>query len=209
MDNKQVLITEGIYQGCIGELVKDMNDGRCLVILEGEVLSRYFPVDHIDYIDSECYIEMATTFRSQEMNIKITVNPDRRRLGNPYFKVFNSCDTRPGNRKTKVCRLHFFDSEMEYHIGDGYLDWKINNSDVKNILKILKSNHPDHESITVWQYTCFKWNEEFEFVFSNQLSQYINGDFDEKYKDNPSYIPSSIDIPSKWIYDPPKNKNKK
>ena len=151
--------------------------------------------------------EMATIFENVKPSILITVNPDPNRIGNPYFKVFNMGRLIPN--ETKVARLHFIDSAMEYH-QDHYNDWILSSKDIKNIKTILMKPHDDFPDYTVWDITKCMWNLEYHSFFSrSQRINYLNGELDDKYKDHQSYVPSTTEIPETWEYRPPKGKNKR
>ena len=155
--------------------------------------------------------EMATITRDEELSIRIQVNPDRGRIGVPYFKVFNTPMLL--RNKTKVARLHFMDSGMEYH-QDEFMDWVISNQDIKNIKKVLNKKYKDTQ-YTIWQMTCYQWNFEYASFYNGKdirnEDEYFNGvyDADPDFYNHPSYIPSITVIPETWVYNPPKKKNKR
>ena len=150
--------------------------------------------------------EMATVVTvNKPRPVRVQVNPDSNRKGSPYFKVF---PTERFNNDTRVARLHFLDSGMEYH-RDEFKDWKITNKDCDDIISVLKSTHYRFSDYTVWQMTCYYWNMEYQFILPDEIDRYMNGEFDDEYKSHPSYIPSTTPIPTGWIYDPPKGKNKR
>lgn len=153
--------------------------------------------------------EMATIVNDSNEAMSITVNPDTSRVGDPYFKVYNSAKRK--KHETAVARCHFKDSGMAFHTGDGYIDWQIDESDVKKIKRLLNKpakdpfeGHPT--KYTIWQMTCYKWNEEYFGGEIDDFSKWVKGDYDEKFKDHPSYVPSTQKIPDTWIFDPPKGK---
>lgn len=150
--------------------------------------------------------EMATIGSSEKPALSIQVNPDSGRIGNPYFKAYNAELTRPN--ETKVCRLHFFDSGMEYH-QDKFKDWIPNGKDIKNIKEFLNSTHEREKNYTNWQMCKFLWNMEFKFFPQRDIDRYMNGELDEQFKYHPSYVPSTAPIPETWEYNPPKGKNKR
>ena len=104
--------------------------------------------------------------------------------------------------------MHFFDSGMEYH-RDEFKDWKITRKDCNDIIEILLQSHDDFQQYTVWQMACYLWNMEYQLIMPSDREKYMNGDFDEEFGSHPSYIPSTTLIPTGWIYDPPKGKNKR
>lgn len=153
--------------------------------------------------NQEPLVEMATVAIDRSLQLRIQVNPDRNRRGAPYFKVFDAAKDIPG--ETRVARLHFLDSGMEYH-KDSYLDWRLTNKDVRRIQKFLQQPYKNTE-YTVWQMTCFLWNQEFRF--SDFEDEYFNGEDEAANKSHPSYVPFDTKMPNTWIYDPPKGKNKR
>lgn len=172
----------------------------------------------MDYIDWNEYNsreveplgEMATIGTTHSpMNLKVQINPDPRRIGNPYFKVFST--ELPKEGETKVARLHFFDTGMEYH-RDIYLDWVLRKSEIKNIREFLQRPHYLKPEYTNWQMACWLWNMEYGFIFPQFIDDYMAGLYDDKFVNDrryPSYVPSTTPIPETWEYDPPKNKNKR
>ena len=149
--------------------------------------------------------EMATVTTSDKPALRIQINPDRGRKGNPYFKAFNSPNFSKG---TKVARLHFLDSGMEYH-QDEFFDWVLTNKEIKQIKELLMEAHHDFPQLTNWQMACWLWNMEYSLIDPRNRSDYFSGKFDEQFKDHPSYVPSTAEIPETWVYDPPKGKNKR
>ena len=155
--------------------------------------------------------EMADVITLQDPVISIQVNPDNSRKGNPYFKVYNTLNLRPG--ETKVMRLHFLDSGMEYH-QDKYLDWVPTKKDINMIISVLSMVHTINKgkiktNHTNWQEACFLWNRFYGFLNPFDDDDYFDGKFDTQYKDHPSYVPSTTPIPDTWEYNPPKGKNKR
>ena len=138
--------------------------------------------------------EMATIISDRKIGIRIQVNPDPNRKGVPYFKAFNN--SKPKERETSVARLHFLDNGIEHH-KDGFLDWKITNSDIKLIKSVLESN-PKNSDRTVWDVAKWKWNLEYRFFDDDDEDDYFDGKFDDQYKDHPSYVPSTTKIPETW-----------
>ena len=144
--------------------------------------------------------EMATVVLEPKSNIRIQVNPDRDRMGVPYFKVFNSIKLK--KKETKVCRLHFLDSGMEVH-DDGYVKWVPNSKEIKQIKSVLDSISEDDESLTYWQLACWLWNKEYS-IFNNKIAfskkEYFQGiyDNDPEFYMHPSYVPSTTPIPDTW-----------
>jgi len=162
-------------------------------------------ISNNDYVkQNELFAEMATVTTSDKYQIKIAVNPDIKRKGVPYFKVYDSA--KPKKNSTRIARLHFLDTGMEYHKGDGYLDWYITNQDIKDIKRLLLTLNVDFPNYNNWQVACYHWNLEYGLIPMG-ISKYINGIYDHIH--HPSYIPSTTQIPDTWIYDYSKAKKKR
>lgn len=153
--------------------------------------------------NGEPFLEMATIAIDNDLNIN--VNPESDRLSIAYFKVFNAESFR---KATKVARLHFKDSGMEYHKDrSGKQQWKLNSKEIKRIVKLLKSNHTDYDGYTNWQVACYQWNLENGLI-NQGIDNYFTGKYDHIY-DNDSrlkeaYVPSDQEMPETWIYNPEK-----
>ena len=150
--------------------------------------------------------EMATVCSSAKPAMSIHVNPDPNRIGNPYFKVYDS--ELPRKNDTRICRLHFLDSGMEYH-KDSFKDWIISSKDIRNIKSFLSEKHELTQKYSNWQMAKFLWNLEYRFFPQRDIDKYMSGQFDDQFKDHPSYVPSTAEIPDTWEYNPPKGKNKR
>lgn len=148
-----------------------------------------------------------TTVCSQDKPaIRIVVNPDYTRKAIPYFKAFDTQGLK--DNITKVTRLHFLDTGMEYH-RDAYKDWKLNSEDIKNIKELLMSSHYDYDEYTNWQMACWLWNLEYGLFSTFDLDDYFAGKLDDQFKGDPSYVPSTTQMPDTWIYDPNGAKKKR
>ena len=151
------------------------------------------------YVEEDEYLtEMATIARNRDYDMRITVNPDRNRVGVPYFKVFNHINY---DDDVVVARFHFKDSGMEYHRCK-YKDWHVSNNNIKEIKKLLLLPYDEVPKYNNWQMTCYKWNIEYGFDIKDK-EEYFNGDCDDKFSYHPSYVPSICEMPEMWIYDPP------
>jgi len=166
-----------------------------------DIIGQYISGEY--YPDDEAFTEMATILSDDRLKLRIQVNPDRNRVEDPYFKVFNA--TIPKLGETSVARLHFKDSGMGYHI-DGYFDWDINDTDIHRIIDILNSPYRESPQYTNWQMACYLWNLEYALIDQDR-NKYFRGEFDDNK--HPSYVPSNQPIPSTWIHNPPKNKGKR
>ena len=192
---------ESIVDGiCTMEAIDIMNES-----LEGPLLIDASELPLPMYPDNY-FGEMSAIGSSEKPQLSIWINPDPGRIGNPYFKVYNSETPKPNN--TKVMRLHFFDSGMEYH-NDKYLDWVPSNKHIKWVKEFLLEPHEDVESCTNWDMCKFLWNVEYHFFPRRMREEYLSGMLDDQFKDHPSYVPSTTEIPETWEYNPPKGKNKR
>ncbi len=171
-------------------------------------------MDEFTLFDPEEYLsrdiepigEMATVVTSKKPALRIQVNPDRNRIGNPYFKVYDSSSFTKG---TKVARLHFLDTGMEYH-QDEFDDWMLSEKDIKLIKELLNELHPREHDYTNWQMSKWLWNMEYMTSLPyDGIDDYFDGKFDDEFKDHPSYVPSNTPIPETWVYNPSKGKNKR
>lgn len=162
--------------------------------------------DFLNQPIDEPFFEMATI--ATDKNLNINVNPESDRLSIEYFKVLNAKSFRSA---TKVARLHFKDSGMEYHRDpSGKQPWALNSKEIKQIVRLLESKHVDYNGYTNWQVACYQWNYHNGLVKS--FKDYFAGDYDEKYKNatdinlQEAYVPSTQEMPKTWKYDPPKGK---
>ena len=150
--------------------------------------------------------EMATVADSDRpVGLSIQVNPDPDRIGNPYFKVYNTAV--PKIKESRVARLHFLDSGMEYH-QDKFMDWIPTKKEIKSIKDLLSQKHLVY-NYTNWQVACFLWNQEYHLFMQKDIDDYMNGLLDEKLSIHPSYVPSTTVMPETWVYNPSKKKNKR
>lgn len=150
--------------------------------------------------------EMSSIGSVEKPSMSVWVNPDPGRIGNPYFKVYDS--ETPKANKSKVMRLHFFDSGMEYH-QDKYLDWVPKNKELKMVKEFLEEPNDDFKEYSNWDICKFMWNVEYHFFPRRMRDDYFAGKLDGQFKDHPSYVPSTTSIPETWEYNPPKGKNKR
>ena len=157
------------------------------------------------YDDNYTY-DMATIGRTTTpIPLLISVNPDPNRIGNPYFKVYDTDKIRKNS--SRVMRLHFLDSGMEYH-RDEYLEWIPSKADLNNIKNYLQQKNTNFSNYTNWQALCYSWNNEYGFDMQS-IHDYLKGIYDKELSNNPSYVPSNALIPETWVYNPPKGKHKK
>jgi hypothetical protein len=125
----------------------------------------------------------------------------------PYIGVENMRSIE--DYKLRVARLHFRDSDMEY-INDGHPDWIPTDEDIELFKRVLNKPKDNYPKYTNWQFTCFRWNYEYDDVVED-IDIYLTGYYDdlEEAINDPGYIPSNLSIPSTWYYDYEKAKGKR
>lgn len=155
-------------------------------------------INAINNSHSEPFLEMATI--AYEKNLNINVNQEIKHLSIAYFKVY---DHEKYSAAKRVARLHFKDSGIEYHNdGRGKQAWKLNASDNKKIIMLMKEQSDSHTGYTNWQVACYQWNYENGLV--KNFNDYFNGKYDHMY-DNDSrlkgaYVPSTQEMPKHgWV----------
>ena len=101
---------------------------------------------------------MATVGRDYSVPMVVTVNPDPRRVGNEYFKIFNS-DTFVG--ADKVARILFRKAEYVTH-KDSKKPWILNSKEKRALVNFLKSKSDKIglTDYTNWQVAILQFNEE-------------------------------------------------
>lgn len=154
-------------------------------------------------INDETFSEMATVGSDTVRKLRVTVTPDIHRIGDPYFKVFNTSKL---TTDSAVARCHFKDDGMEYH-SDKYKDWVLKGKAIRLIQDFMMEPHEDFPEYTNWQMACYLWNHEFSFTDSKQ--DYFAGKVDEEFKDHPSYVKHDQEMPDTWIYNPSKHQGGK
>lgn len=144
------------------------------------------------YLENECLYEMATVHRDETKNISIAVNPDQKKVGDPYFKFYNNASYM---KATAVIRIMFFRVAYMKH-EDGKELWELNSSEKKLLVKSLKSVSKKYKAFgfTVWDATKFDWNYEY-LGFDIESDEYLAGAYDDIYKDVQSYVPSTLEMP--------------
>lgn len=144
----------------------------------------------VEVVLEEYLEEMATVYKNKEEDVTVAVNPDSNRIGNPYFKFFNNSDFRKAD---SVIRITFDNSDYIIY-KDGKRLWKLNTQEKKLLIKILRDESKQYKGFTNWEAAKFNWNYEyFEEMFD--FEKYFNGEYDEEYKDDPSYVSSKLKMP--------------
>lgn len=101
---------------------------------------------------------MATVGRDYSVPMVVIVSPDPRRVGNEYFKIFNS-DTFVG--ADKVARILFRKAEYVTH-KDSKKPWILNSKEKRALVNFLKSKSDKIglTDYTNWQVAILQFNEE-------------------------------------------------
>lgn len=135
-------------------------------------------------------------------NMVYYVNPDLNRVGEPYFKVYDSI-SHP--KATHIARISFLESRYIIHRDEaGKQPWKLNSSEKKKLVTYLNKKS-GLVRVTNWVYSMYLWNYEYGFFdnieiddtkYSNVVEAFADGlyDIDENIR-HPSYLPSCLIMP--------------
>lgn len=166
--------------------------------LNKEPLSLKKRLDNGENIDYEnLYEELLTEFASIRRPITnefmlLAINPDSNRIGDPYFKMYNKPSW---NKATKVARISFLEPKLIIHKSQGVQPWtNLTKQDIDDLNDYLDSPWKNHPGFTIWDGLKYGWNEEWGFEVGSE-KEYIDGNYDELNKNNPSYLPSTLEIP--------------
>lgn len=143
---------------------------------------------------------MSTIGRNENPSFAVTVNPDSGRMGDCYFKYFNSADYRTAD---KLARISFTEPKKVIHKNtDGKQEWELNVKDKKILCKFLSSKSRKYKSlnITNWQSALYHWNYEYGFFtydypddYGLEIEAYLDGFYDNI--EHPSYLKSTLRMP--------------
>lgn len=135
--------------------------------------------------------EMATIGMNFDLKVKVTVNPDPSRRGDPYFKVIS-----PIKQNSKIIRLSFLDNKIIRH-RDKLPPLEMTNKINSNIQKFLKFPWVNNRNVTNWDAAKYYWNLECGLI-DGGIEDYVKGIYDKDNETNPSYVPSTQKIPEYW-----------
>ena len=62
-------------------------------------------------------------------------------------------------------------------------------------MKILNEPSQYYDNVNTWTGAKFDWNREY-LLEPLLMSKYVKGEYDELYKDEPSYLPSTLEMPN-------------
>lgn len=121
----------------------------------------------------------------------------------PYFEIgIPSKDVKIGaNKISKRICLHFLDDGVE-HIGPSKEEWIPTQDEMDMLKKLLQGlNYTSYVASDVetnWRYACYQWNDHqwlFGTDFIENEKAYYRGEFDERFRNNKNYIPSTAPMP--------------
>lgn len=154
-------------------------------------------MEDLDMFDTIMNEELLTEMASirgvggEDLPILLAVNPDRNRVGDRYFKMYNSKDY---NRATKVARIDFFTPRLIQHSSEKAPWMELNRRNVGNLIKMLNMKAVLNKQYYVWDLLKYYWNYEMGISVPD-LDEYVEGRYDEIHKDNKRYVPASLRIP--------------
>lgn len=142
----------------------------------------------------EYLFEMASAYprNRHKHQIMAAVNPTEDRIGECYFKVY---DGQTYRLSKKVVRIDFFGPRMLKHRNSTKKHWSdTTKQDLKQINDFLDSECAEYNGVTVWEVLKYHWNIEKGFDITT-IQNYMNGDFDDEFIDDPDYVPSVLESP--------------
>lgn len=148
--------------------------------------------NYFEELNREYLGEMATVHRDAQCGILIQVNPSKSRIGERYFKFYNSSSY---SSATKIIRISFDSPKYIFHVNeDGKEDWILNSKEKKLLVNILNKPSNSYPDYSVWEVAKFNWNNE---ALKNQIAfpLYQSGFYDNDLKDDPNYVASFLAIP--------------
>ena len=141
----------------------------------------------------EALYEMASIYprvRTPKIKLCVAVNPSEDRIGNCYFKVY---DSSLYGKSRHVIRLNFFKPEALYHRKSTKLPWSdITKSDLRDLNDYLDEESANYPGFTIWDALKYSWNIEKGFDIGT-IWDYSNGNSDNEFVDDPDYIPSVLE----------------
>lgn len=141
--------------------------------------------------EEENLVEMSTIYYGNTENVGIAVNPDGGRIGDPYFKFYNN---KSYSASTHLARIMFFKPEYAVHSGSKK-PWNLNSKERKILVTVMNKESDYYDNATNWDAAKFDWNRE-ALKLPIKISKYLQGEYDELYSDNPSYVPSYLKMPN-------------
>lgn len=132
--------------------------------------------------------EMATVGWDDDLSIIVEVNPDTRRIGNEYFKVYNSASYR---KATKECRILFDKPEYVIHRNEnGKQNWIMNSKERKNLVWFLNQPSDVFPELSIWKTAIVLFNREKGLKKSQTMENFVDN---RKY---PDFLPIDLPMPN-------------
>ena len=147
----------------------------------------------------EPIITMSIVGRSEDLSFTVAVNPNFGRIGDCYFKYFNSANYRTAD---KLARISFTEPMKVRHRNDDKQEWELDTKDKKILCEFLASKSQKYKqlNITNWQSALYHWNHEYRFFTHDypddsglEIEAYFEGFFDDIK--HPSYLKSTLKMP--------------
>lgn len=130
---------------------------------------------------------MANVYRDPQSRFCIEVNPDKQRVGNEYFKLYNA---KQWKKATKIARIAFRQAKTIKH-KDIFDDWILTNKEKKYLVDALQKHASmPYENYTNWQKAIILHNNEKGLSMEETLENKVN---DLKY---PKYLPIDLPMPN-------------
>lgn len=112
----------------------------------------------------EMLLEFATVCTNTEEKMKIIVSYDENRVGEPYFKVFNSSSY---TKATKIARISFLEPKYIVHnMNYGMENWILNSKEKQNLITMLTT---EVDGISNWKFAILQYNLENNIQRDEQL----------------------------------------
>ena len=182
--------------------IYETNDENALERIQEMLSDEEFDVfmDEIeeDAFDDECLneyqeplYEMAVVGYDESLSIIVEVNPDSKRTGNEYFKVYDSSSKEKAKR---VCRILFREPKYVNHRrGRGMTkrmsNWIMNSRERKNLISFLKRESKLFQGLTIWQAAIVLFNNEKGLQKPETMENFM-----DKLK-YPDYLPIDLPMP--------------
>lgn len=152
------------------------------------------------YAKSEPIYSMAQIGQNEKPAFCIWVNPDQDRIGDPYFKMYDS--QRYTTAKRSI-RIGIKAPKLIYH-KDGKGVWAVTTSDMKYLDAFMSKKSRKYLGYTNWESTIFDWNYEYGFItpatdseYASDIDAFFGGYYDtSKNLNHPSYVPSTTKQPT-------------
>lgn len=131
---------------------------------------------------AESVYAMSNVYMSDDYNLTFQVNPTESRVGEHYFKVYNSFSV---SSSDKIARISFDEPRCIIHKdGLGKQSWIIDSSSKKKMITLLKMNN-----YSIWKKLITNFNREKYEVSSRRWSW-----FTTNVKDNLEHIHIKDDV---------------